>query len=208
LSSRPAKDVEQPQQQQPHEPPQTTAAEAAAAAAAAAAVAIDPFDAIHRMAFPVVASWNIHPDLAPFVRSHLSFSDESLAKAAAGSMNILAAAAKGAASGNDDPNHVAAITGSGKDDDALSLIRQQQQFLQQQQKFKAQMAKDTGLSVVLLGTGAGAPSLEHGNPAAAVRMPGATFLVDAGEGVQVALMKSRIKGGSIRKIFSTSGERS
>jgi hypothetical protein len=62
---------------------------------------------------------------------------------------------------------------------------------------------DTRLSVVLLGTGAGVPTLLHGNPAVAVRMGSTTYLFDAGEGVQMQLMKSRLRRGDLKKIFST-----
>ena len=61
--------------------------------------------------------------------------------------------------------------------------------------------RDTGLSVCLLGTGAGSPTLFNSNPCTAIRMGSITYLFDAGESVQVQLMKSRIRGGDIAKIF-------
>lgn len=62
--------------------------------------------------------------------------------------------------------------------------------------------RDTGFSIYFLGTGAGRPSLLHGNAATALRLSNGTYLFDAGEGVQHRIMMSRIKVSDIRKIFS------
>lgn len=62
--------------------------------------------------------------------------------------------------------------------------------------------RDTGFSVILLGTGAGKPSLTQSNAATALRMGSTVYLFDAGEGVQLQLMRSRLRTGDIQKIFS------
>jgi len=63
-------------------------------------------------------------------------------------------------------------------------------------------SRDTGFSLCFLGTGAGKPSIRQSNSAAALRMGGTIYLFDAGEGIQLQLMRSRLKMGDIRKIFS------
>jgi hypothetical protein len=171
---------------------------------------------LQRLLLPEREGWNVNPDLAPFVRANLSCSNREITKAAAHLLELMTTAATVPATAdnnnnrddnndiNNDNNKNHNDDNSNHDDDTLSLIWKQQHVLRQAQKFKDEIALDTGLSVVLLGTGAGKQSLEYGNPATAVKMAGTTYLIDAGEGVQIALMKSRIKRGHLRKIFSTS----
>lgn len=62
--------------------------------------------------------------------------------------------------------------------------------------------RDTGFSVCFLGTGAGRPSPLHSNAATALRMGSSIYLFDAGEGVQLQFMRSRLRLGDVKKIFS------
>ena len=57
-------------------------------------------------------------------------------------------------------------------------------------------------SVCFLGTGAGKATLDRNNSATALRTDHATYLFDAGEGVQRQLMKSQVCFSDIKKIFS------
>jgi len=62
--------------------------------------------------------------------------------------------------------------------------------------------RDTGFAVHALGTGAGSPSSYRSNPCSAVRVSdGSVFVVDAGEGTQMQLMKSKLHVDNVRKIF-------
>jgi len=62
--------------------------------------------------------------------------------------------------------------------------------------------RDTGLSVCLLGTGAGVGSRLRSNAATVVRHDGNAYLVDAGEGVSKQFYRSRVGTAAVRKIFS------
>jgi len=63
--------------------------------------------------------------------------------------------------------------------------------------------RDTGFSVCFLGTGAGKPSMLRGNAATALRLNGSICLFDAGEGVQLQMMHSKLRTFDISKIFIT-----
>jgi hypothetical protein len=63
-------------------------------------------------------------------------------------------------------------------------------------------SRDTGFSVVFLGTGAGSATTRRSNAATALRRGADIYLVDAGEGVQMQLMLSRLSVTNIKKIFS------
>ena len=57
-------------------------------------------------------------------------------------------------------------------------------------------------TIGFLGTSAGKGTIHRSNSATALRTDGATYLFDAGEGVQRQLMLSRVSAGRIHKIFS------
>jgi hypothetical protein len=62
--------------------------------------------------------------------------------------------------------------------------------------------RDTGWSLIFLGTGAGKATPRRSNAATALRRGANVYLVDAGEGVQMQIMLSKMSGAKIRKIFS------
>jgi ribonuclease BN (tRNA processing enzyme) len=62
--------------------------------------------------------------------------------------------------------------------------------------------RDTGMSLLFLGTGAGRATPRRSNTATALRRGSQAYLFDAGEGVQMQLMLSKMKGTQIKKIFS------
>ena len=55
--------------------------------------------------------------------------------------------------------------------------------------------------VVFLGTGAAVPSLQRGTTSQFVDIHGQTFLIDAGEGVQLALRKNKRRFQRLKGIF-------
>ncbi|GKY98869.1 hypothetical protein MPSEU_000842900 [Mayamaea pseudoterrestris] len=63
-------------------------------------------------------------------------------------------------------------------------------------------SRDTGMSLIFLGTGAGKPTPKRSNAATALRRGGNVYLIDAGEGVQLQIMKSKLSGAKVTKIFS------
>jgi Metallo-beta-lactamase superfamily len=64
-------------------------------------------------------------------------------------------------------------------------------------------ARDTGLSVCTLGTGAGNATKMRSNTCTVVKNRGFSYLIDAGEGLQRQFTFSRINFRDVRKIFIT-----
>jgi hypothetical protein len=64
-------------------------------------------------------------------------------------------------------------------------------------------ARDTGLSVCTLGTGAGNATRTRSNTCTVVRNGSYSYLIDAGEGLQRQFLSSRLSYRDVRKIFIT-----
>lgn len=63
--------------------------------------------------------------------------------------------------------------------------------------------RDTGLSVCMLGTGAGSASKLRSNTCTVIKNGSYSYLIDAGEGVQRQFLASRLNFRDVRKIFIT-----
>lgn len=70
-------------------------------------------------------------------------------------------------------------------------------------KYQQLLKSNTGLSICFLGTGSGIPSTIRNQSGTAIRInDGTIYLFDAGEGIQIQMMKSSLRFSAVTKIFS------
>ncbi|KAF0697779.1 Aste57867_11572 [Aphanomyces stellatus] len=61
----------------------------------------------------------------------------------------------------------------------------------------------TGFEIILLGTGAGMPSIERGATSVCLQLPKKSWLIDCGEGALRQMFRSTVRAPTVEKIFLT-----